>query len=110
MKGSAFIVHNDTWSCSNEVLLDMHSTPVIEGGKMVALKQENTISVYGIFNASEAPKMGDKCQIILMDDDKGNKYGFICEVRAIGQLQIIFNVLSTTDKITEILGNITIKN
>lgn len=109
MKGSAFIIHNDTWSCSNEVLLDMHSTPVIEGGKMVALKQENTISVYGIFNPETAPKVGDKCQIILMDDDKGNKYGFVCEVRAIGVLQTIFNVLSPTDKIQQLLSNITFK-
>lgn len=88
----------------------MHSTPVIEGGKMVALKQENTISVYGIFNPEIAPKVGDKCQIILMDDDKGNKYGFLCEVGAVGALQTIFKVKDKTDKIQQLLGNITFKN
>jgi len=109
MKGSAFIVHNKTWSCSNEVILDMHSTPIINEGKFVALKQENTISVYGIFNPEIIPKTGDKCQIVLMDDDEGKKYGFLGEVRAVGVLQTIINVLGKTEKISEILGNITLK-
>lgn len=110
MKGSVFIVHNNTWSCSNEVILDMHSTPVIDNGKMVALKQEKTISIYGIFDASEKVKIGDKCEIVMMDDDKGLKYGFVGAVKAVGQLHTIINVFEKTEKITEILTNITFKN
>lgn len=110
MKGSAFIVHNNTWSCSNEVILDMHSTPVIENGKMVALKQEKTISVYGIFDASEKAKIGDNCEIVIMDEEQGNKYGFIGAVKAVGEIHTIINIYTKTEKINEILSNITFKN
>lgn len=110
MKGSAFIVHNNTWSCSNEVILQMFSTPILEGKKLVAIKQENTLNIYGIFNATKQPEVGDKCEMVLMDDDKGNKYGFIGSVKAVGELTTIINIENKTEKINEILTNITFKN
>lgn len=110
MKGSAFIVHNDTWSCSNEVILQMFTTPVFENMKMVAYREEKTINIYGIFNAEKQPKVGDKCEVVLMDDDKGNKYGFIGSVKAVGELTTIIYIVNKTEKINEILTNITFKN
>lgn len=111
MKGSAFIVHNNTWSCSNEVILQMFSTPLVdESKKLIAIKEEKTINIYGIFNAEKQPEVGDKCEVVMMDDDKGLKYGFIGIVRAVGQLTTIINIVNKTEKINEILTNITFKN
>ena len=110
MIGSAFITHNNTWSCSNEVSMSKYSVPNIQDGKVISTKQFDIISIKGIFNHSESLKVGDKCEIVLKADDADLKYSFIGEVMQSGEIQIIINNLIKTDKVSEILSNITLKN
>lgn len=109
MTGSAFIIHNDTWSCSNSVILDIHSTPVIENGKFTSLKEEKTIKVNGIFNATTPLKVGDRCEFVLLNEDTNEKYSFFAQTKAVGQKQVILNIFSKSNRISEILSNITFK-
>ncbi len=110
MTGSAFIIHNDTWSCSNEVTLDIHNTPIIEGGKYSGrVREEKTLKVNGIFNATEPLKQGDKCEFVILNEDTNEKYSFFAQAKAVGQKQVILNIFSKSNRISEILSNITFK-
>lgn len=109
MTGSAFITHNNTWSCSNEVLLDIHSTPIIENGQFTGgVKEEKTLTIYGVFHESEPLKVGDKCEFVILNDELG-KTAWSAEVRTVGELHIILNIFSQNNRIKEILSNITFK-
>jgi len=108
MTGSAFITHNGTFSCSNEVVLDLHSTPIIQDGKVAYIKEEKTLTIYGIFNADQPLKLGDKCEFVILNDELG-KTAWSAEVRSIGEFHIILNIFSQNNRIKEILSNITFK-
>lgn len=107
MTGSAFITHNDTWSCSNEVALGLYHTPIKTDDGLL-LKETKTLTIQGIFHATAPPKIGDKCEFVILNDELG-KHSYSAEVKAIGELQTILNIFDKTDRITEILSNITIK-
>lgn len=107
---SAFITHNNTWSCSNEVVLGIFSDPVMQDKKIVAIREEKTLTVYGIFHATEPFKVGDKCEFVLLPDNSDKKSSWFGEVKAIGKLHTIINIFSKSDKVSEILANITFKN
>ena len=109
MQGSCFITHQNTWSCSNECTLSFYSEPQIVNDKVESVKQTQTLSIKGIFNYSDPLQKGTPCFIVLKTDDN-KKFGFIGQVRSVSEIQIIINILSKTDKISEILSNITIKN
>lgn len=110
MTGSAFIIHNNTWSCSNSVVMGFFSDPVMDNGKVVAIKETKTLTVYGEFHATEPYKVGDRCEFVIMPDDSDKKSSWFAEVKAIGKLHTIINIFSKSDRISEILANITFKN
>lgn len=111
MIGSAFIIHKDTWSCSNEVSLSIFSEPQFnEQNEIVLLKETRTINILSIFNANEPLIVGEKCQIVMLSDDKSIRQGFNGEVRSVSPLKVIINIFSKNDNISEILSNITFKN
>lgn len=110
MKGSAFIVHNNTWSCSNECDFTFHSEPIIENNKLVSTKRFQVVTIQGQFNVTIPPNIGDKCEIVILSDDDKMKYGFIGNIRSISKIQTVINIFTKTDRISEILSNITFKN
>jgi hypothetical protein len=110
MIGSCFITHNNTWSCSNECSLGIYTEPIMENGKVIATKERKTLTVKGIFNSTEPLKKDDICEFVIKPDDKETKYSLAGKVFSVSQLQIIINILSKTDKVSEILSNITVKN
>lgn len=110
MTGSAFIIHNNTWSCSNDVILGIYSNPVMQDKKVVAIREEKTLTVYGVFHATEPFKVGDKCEFVILPEGVDNKSSWFGEVKAIGQLHTIINIFSKSERISEILSNITFKN
>ena len=98
MIGSAFITHKDTWSCSNEVSLSMFSEPIFnDKNEIISLKETRTVNILGIFNADEALVQGEKCQIVMLSDDKKIKQGFNGEVRSVSTLKVVINIFSKND-------------
>jgi hypothetical protein len=110
MTGSAFILHNNTWSCSNEVSMGVFSEPIMAGGKVVSIKETNTITLHHPFHLSTPPDTGDKCEIVFLNEVSGEKYAFDGAVKAIGKLHTIINIFAKSNKIQEFLSNITFKN
>jgi hypothetical protein len=111
MTGNIFIVHNQTWSCSNEASLSVFSEPSFgENNEVISIKETKVLNVSHIFNSSESLKQGDKCQLVMLSDDKKIKQGFNGEVKIVMELKTIINILSKNDNISEILSNITFKN
>lgn len=111
MIGSAFIIHNGTWSCSNEVSLSMFSEPIFgENNEVVLLKETKTLNITAIFNKDKSLTSGDKCQMVMLSEDKKIKQGFNGEVRSVSPLKVIINILSKNNDISNILSNITFKN
>ena len=86
------------------------SDPVMEGGKVVAIRESKTLTVYGIFHATEPFKVGDRCEFVILADDSDKKSSWFAEVKAIGKLHTIINIFAKSDRIQEILSNITFKN
>jgi|GEM_PF-2774162 len=112
MTGSAFITHNDTWSCTNECKYSFTNTPVFEPGNdmPIATKQGFQLSVQHVFHASIPYEKGTPVQVVFKDDAKNIKYGFNGEVQHIGKEYTTIKLFTKTDKISEILSNITFKN
>ena len=112
MIGSAFIIHNGTWSCSNEVLLGMYSTPIFgDNNEITAIREEKTLTINGIFNPYKEPSIGDVCEMVLLVEKEGeNKYAFIGNVRSISPLKTVINITGKSEKISEILRKIEIEN
>lgn len=111
MIGSAFIVHDNNWSCSNEVSLSIFSQPEFnDQNEVVLLRETRIINVIGIFSPTKVLETGDKCQVVMLSDDKKIKQGFNGEVRSVSPLKVIINIFSKNDNISEILSNITFKN
>lgn len=111
MIGSAFITHKNTWSCSNEVSLSIFSQPIFgEGNEILSLKETKVINVTSIFDFNEPLIVGEKCQVVMLSEDKKIKQGFNCEVKTISPLKVILNIFCKNDNISEILSNITFKN
>ncbi len=110
MKGAVFITHAEGWSCSNEAVLDFHSfTERDMSGKIIAVSRTQTLTVSGIFNAFGLIPEHTKCDIVMLDEDDQKKYGFTGELRSIGQEVTVLNIFTKTDRISEILSNITPK-
>ena len=86
------------------------SDPVMENNKVVAIRESKTLTVYGIFHATEPFKIGDRCEFVILADDSDKKSSWFAEIKAIGKLHTIINILAKSDKVSEILSNITFKN
>lgn len=110
MTGSAFIIFNDTWTCSNEVSYGIYGTPVMEGTKIVAIRDEEVLTITAPFYQDEKLKVEDICKAVFMREDTEEKYGYECLVKAVGPNQLILKIFSKNKNISEILSNITFKN
>jgi len=108
MIGSAFIIHNETWSCSNDVTLGIYSTPIFgENNEITSIKEERTLTINGIFNPTIKPKSGDDCEVVFLGD---KKYAFIGNIRTISDIKTVINLNKTSERISEILRKIEIEN
>lgn len=108
MIGSAFIIHNENWSCSNDVTLGIYSTPIFgENNDIVSIKEERTLTIIGLFNSNNKPEIGDHCEVVMLAD---KKYAFIGNVRSISPLKTVINITAKSERISEILRKIEITN
>lgn len=111
MTGSVFIVHSKGWSCSNDAILDFHSfTERDENEKIIKVNKTQTLTIRHIFNAESPIQIEDKCEIVLLTDNDQKKFGFIGKARSITKETVIINIFTKTERISEILSNITPKN
>lgn len=109
MYGSAFIVHEKGWSCSNDVTFEVEKDIIeVEGKK--ASKQTNTLKVKGIFNGAGILSIDDKVQCVFKIDDTFKKQGFLGTVNAITEKTTTILLLTKTDKTKEILNKIKEEN
>lgn len=107
MTGAAFMISDTGWACSNEVILDFFKESVRgENGKIKAIKQTQTLSVQGIFGEL---KQDEKVDVVLKPDTGDQLFGFTGNVRSIKDKHVVLNILTKTDRIKEILSNITFK-
>lgn len=104
MIGTAFIVGVNSWACSNDVSIDMQSTP-IRGmdGKIVSIHKTKVFRAIGLFGNLEADEAVD---IAMKIEGTNTIIGFAGRVKSIGQLTII-NILNENNNIREILTKIT---
>ena len=113
MIGSAFILHNNTWSCSNDVTYSVTNTPIfVKPGDMVpiSVKQGQEIKVRGLFSPHQALQKGQLVEIAFKNEVNESQYAFSGEVQYIGDVYTIIKIFTKTDRIKEILSNITFKN
>lgn len=89
--------------------MGFHTDPILENNKVVAIKESKTLTVYGIFHATEPFKVGDRCEFVILADNSDKKSSWFAEVKTIGKLHTVINIFAKSDKVSEILSNITFK-
>ena len=109
MIGSAFIIHENGWACSNEVVLDFYSKLIDNNDPTKGIVKTQTLTVRGLFNGLGALGAGQKVELVVVPDDENKSFGFVGEVRSSMESSTIINIFSKTDRIKEILSNITFK-
>lgn len=104
MVGEAFIVHENGWACSNDVVMDMFTEAVRdpETGRTVAVRKKQTFNILGLFGELVEDQAVD---IAFKVDENNTIISFSGRVRQVGKLTII-NILGKTDKVKEILSKI----
>lgn len=100
MTGSAFITYDTGWSCSNDVVLDLHSEAIrTPEGKTTAIRKWQVLRVNGLYGNLIEDSL---VKIAFKLDENEVLMGFEGRVKSIGQLTII-NILKQTEQIKEIL-------
>lgn len=90
--------------------MGVFSEPVMVDGKIISVKETQTITIHSPFHLNTPPNIGDKCEVVFLNEVNGDKYAFVGEVKVIGKLHTIINIFTKIDNISEILSNITFKN
>lgn len=111
MTGSAFITHNNTWSCSNDCAYSVTSVPIFDGEalpksfvrgfQLVTIKPFHAVAPYN---------KGDKCEIVFKHEVDGVIYGWSGEIEKISSENTVIKIFTTIKDISKILSNITFKN
>lgn len=105
MFGSAFILHKNGWSCSNDVTFEVEKDIIEVEGQKVS-KQTNTLKLKGIFNGVGSLSEGDNVECVFKIEDSIKKQGFVGTVKAITKKTISILLKAKTDNTQEILNKI----
>lgn len=82
MTGSAFIIHNGGWCCSNAVNLDLYNEPLMgPNGQLQGIKQYQTLMVDGPFNT--LPVLDADCDFVFKPEDVQTAVAFKGRVKAL---------------------------
>jgi hypothetical protein len=102
MIGSAFVVHDNGWCCSNDVHMDIETDVSDVDGQKIG-RQTNTLKLNSIFNGIGTLQNDMKVEAVMLADDK--KYGFVGRVRQVEALTVI-QITGTINNTQEIIKKI----
>jgi hypothetical protein len=110
MTGSAFVVFERGWACSNEASLLARQKPIFETGNPMPVGFEPdgfTLNLQSPFYAVDMPENATRVECVFKDDND-IKTGLIGDVKSINN-SLILNIFAKTNRISEILSKITLK-
>jgi hypothetical protein len=108
MTGSAFVVFDGGWACSNMATFRETSQPIrLEDGTIQSLQIGYQLTIEHLFAPNIPVEQDLNCEIVFKDDDKSDMRGFIGKVQRIGEQHTFIKIFTKTDRIPEILRKIT---
>ena len=104
MTGTAFIVHESGWACSNLVYEDTESDIEVTNGAP-AIRQRPTLKLQSIFNGIGSVLAGQNVKCVMKDDETGKQHGIAGVVEKVGNLTVI-NITGEITDYKSIIKNI----
>ncbi len=105
MQGSAFIVHQNGWSCSNEVLIDVETD--IENGQS---RKTSFLKLKGVFDGKGQLEKDIFVECLFKKEDDGSLQGFAGRITGIVPTKTVIQILGKINKTEEILSKIKEEN
>lgn len=104
MSGTAFIVHESGWACSNSVCEDTESDIEVTNGAPV-IRQRPTLKLQSLFNGVGSVQVGQNVQCVMKDDETGKQHGIAGVIDKVGNLTVI-NITGEITDYKTIIKNI----